>query len=181
MAESRQQNELQCRTCKHFLTISIPNEASEFFCSSEDTKVGPNPIGWLRRDAPACRFYENQKEVDNVPGPVIRKESKEADRTVVYFIEPAPLRPKRSTHAMIIDIAALTVLVLSLAGWIASEASATVSKIAPVWTVLSTHRFADKPILVVHPIPSVTVSNDSPGVKPQESSDPATAGHSRVD
>lgn len=47
-----------CQKCRHFLSITMPNgEPAQYFCTNADTKQGPNPIGFLRLDAPACTLF----------------------------------------------------------------------------------------------------------------------------
>jgi hypothetical protein len=50
-----------CNRCSHFLPVPLPaNEGMMYFCGSEDTKEGPQPIGFIRYDAPACAFFSSR-------------------------------------------------------------------------------------------------------------------------
>ena len=53
-------DQLSCRQCAHFIEMPMRNgEAPLYFCGSEDTKEGPQPIGFIRFDAPSCRFFSS--------------------------------------------------------------------------------------------------------------------------
>lgn len=50
-----------CRTCSYRVVEPHYNqEPDAYFCGNPRTKKGPNPIGYIREDAPACGFYRDQ-------------------------------------------------------------------------------------------------------------------------
>jgi hypothetical protein len=53
-----------CQRCVHFLKVPTSNDEERlFFCGSEETKEGPQPIGFVRFDAPACSHFSSHSNV----------------------------------------------------------------------------------------------------------------------
>jgi len=103
----------QCQHCKHFVTIKVPNDPSQYFCANERTKEGPNPIGFLRSDAPACALYISK-----------RGENRDASAKVIFIAPAASPKPETiwdriERNAVKAAIVASTIL--GLLGWLVWE------------------------------------------------------------
>lgn len=171
MTASKDRDELQCRTCQHFLTIpGLNGERDQYFCNSMDTKVGPAHVGWLRWDAPACRFHSRIEAMSSpyaqMPQSVVAKKE-EAQKPVVYVLTPPA---SGSTHDRVIRIAGIIALILSLTSWIGSDAARIAEELRPIWVLVSSPWSSPKPTIVLRSIPSARVmeygSHDAPEQSP---------------
>jgi len=50
-----------CTNCRHCIQIPMRGDPALEFCENPKTKEGPNPIGFLKRGAPACWLYESKR------------------------------------------------------------------------------------------------------------------------
>jgi hypothetical protein len=94
------------------------NDPALYFCESPKTKEGPNPIGFLKIDAPACALYAS------------RRNAGAASRTTVIVMRPND-EGKEGSISKIEGVAVrLTVLLATLSAlgsWLVSHLSPSLS------------------------------------------------------
>jgi len=101
-----------CRNCKHFIDVPVGPDAPLHFCDNPRTKQGPNPIGFLDFNAPACPFFEahDRGTTDSHP-------------TVIVIQQPPVVRDHGDSISVLegklLRVALLLVTIMGLLGFVA--------------------------------------------------------------
>jgi hypothetical protein len=110
----------KCDSCKHRLTLPQPNgEQTLYFCGNQLTKLGPNPIGYLRADAPACALHSGRRTRVK-RGPAAGRTQKKAANGVLISADMLKhASPSIEVRALKMAITLSTIL--HLGEWLGSE------------------------------------------------------------
>lgn len=109
-----------CRNCVHFLKIPMVDDSRCHFCDNPETKKGPNPIGFLDHDAPACALFTSRRRRAKTPAPpivILPTVDKEKNKDPISLMEHKLAR-----------ILLLTATAIGLASWIYSDVGENVIK-----------------------------------------------------
>ncbi|WP_321478103.1 hypothetical protein [uncultured Paludibaculum sp.] len=107
----------QCQSCRHFLELPMGNDPKRYFCENPRTKEGPQPIGFIIHNAPACALYESADNALSIARPMV----------IVVTSSPEPTHDKTALiEIKAVRIAVLVSTLVGLASWLLSHIPPTV-------------------------------------------------------
>ena len=108
-----------CQTCRHCETVQLPNESPWYFCANEETKRGPNPIGFVKLGSEACSLYSARHISKGKPAASGSRKCEQ--KTVIFVIVPPAEQAKEPLEHKLMKFGAGASMIIFIAEFLLSK------------------------------------------------------------